>query len=153
MQRLLIMLMALTMSVGAVAAAEAEQPRRTDRTVHGSYGPYPAPVTGCHSALGPFACLVVDTRPVERFFSARVTDNHGQPVHVEVFSESRRIAAFCGQTATATAFPGGSHARVPRRAEQLVDHAGLPHQQDQDDGEHPRHAVEPAMRAWQIRLR
>jgi hypothetical protein len=72
---------------------------RTERTVEGEYGPFPAPVTGCNGVLDPFACLIVQTRSSESYFTAKVTDVHGQPVFVQVKSGgSQTIATFCGET-------------------------------------------------------
>jgi hypothetical protein len=114
----LIVLLILGLMAGAVATAEAKKkpkpkpqpkPIRVERTVEESYGPYPAPVTGCNSALGPFACAIIPTRPTESFFTAKVTDAHGQPVFVQV---SRRgggdIARFCGKTKGPIGFVGGT---------------------------------------------
>ena len=54
MKRLLIMFMVLGLVVGSVATAEASKKKRTrlERTIEESYGPYPAPVTGCSEPLG-----------------------------------------------------------------------------------------------------
>ena len=102
MRRFLIMFMVLGLTTGALTTAEAKKSRqRVERTVEGTYGSYPAPITGCNSPLGSYACMVVKTKPGERFFTAKVTDTHGQPVFVEVhaFSESQlRIFYFCGET-------------------------------------------------------
>lgn len=109
MKRLLILLMALGLMAGSVATAEAKrQSRRVERTVEGSYRPYPTPITGCNEPLGSWACLIVETRGSEAFFTARVTDAHGQPVAVDVFGGGRLIATFCGETAEAISFPAGT---------------------------------------------
>jgi hypothetical protein len=97
-KRILVMVVSLGLLVVSLGTAEAAKPTRTERTVQGSYGPYPAPVTGCNSPLGPFACLIVHTRPTERFFTAEVTDTHGQPVYVEVSHTGRAPVSFCGKT-------------------------------------------------------
>lgn len=83
MKRTLVTLLGLALVVGSVATADAKA-KRVERTVSGTYGPYPAPVTGCSEPLGGWACLVVETRSTERFFTATITDAHGQPVFVEV---------------------------------------------------------------------
>lgn len=101
MKRFTIMVVALGMLAGPVAAAEARPSPRVERTVVGSYGPYPAPVTGCNEALGTFACLIVSARSTEAYFTAKVTDTHGQPVFVEVLIYSGGLAddvTFCGET-------------------------------------------------------
>jgi hypothetical protein len=97
-KRSLITFMILGLMAGSVATTQAEAPDRVERTVEGSYGPYPAPVTGCNSPLGRFACLIIQTRPTEAFFTAKVTDAHGQPVFVEVRSGGGVVAIFCGET-------------------------------------------------------
>lgn len=98
MKRFLVMFTVVGVVASSLATAEAKKPTRSERTVVGHYGPYPAPVTGCNSALGSFACLVVHTRPTEWFFTAKVTDAHGLPVFVEVQDDAGRHAYFCGQT-------------------------------------------------------
>lgn len=112
MKRFLILFMVLGLIAGSVATAEAKRkkrPIRVERTVEGSYGLYPAPVTGCNEVLGSFACLVVETRPTERFFTAKVTDAHGQPVFVEVQSgPGNPLATFCGETTEPIGFYPGA---------------------------------------------
>ena len=111
MKRFVIVAVALGLTVGSLATAEAKmaQPARVERTVEASYGPpYLPPVTGCHSLLGPWACLVVATRPTEEFFTAEVTDAHGRPVFVSVISDYRTIATFCGETRRPIPFNPGS---------------------------------------------
>jgi hypothetical protein len=109
MKRTVILFVIMGMLTGSIASAEAKnRPRRVERTVVGSYGPYPAPVTGCNSALGPFACLILDSHSKESFFTAKVTDAHGQPVSVEVSGDYGFSATFCGETARPVRFPAGS---------------------------------------------
>src|SRR5688500_17602349 len=88
MRRFLIGLLVLGLMAGSAGIAEARQrparPARVERTVERSYGPYPAPVTGCNAALDYFACALITTRTTESFFTAKVTDAHGQPVSVDV---------------------------------------------------------------------
>lgn len=108
MKRLLVLVLTMAMAFSAVATAEARESGRTERTVQGSYGAYPTPVTGCNSALGPWACLIVRTRAKEAFFTATVADTHGQPVGVDVFSGGRLLASFCGKTTRPIAITPGS---------------------------------------------
>lgn len=101
MKRIVVVLMSLGMLVGALGTAEAGKSRRVERTVQGSYGPYPAPVTGCNEALGTYACMIVRARSTETFFTAKVTDTHGLPVFVDVLIYSGGLvdhATFCGAT-------------------------------------------------------
>ena len=111
MKRFLIVAMVLGLIAGSVATAGAKgtkSPTRVERTVEGSYGPpYVAPITGCKSLLGPWACLIIATRPSEAFFTAEVTDAHGQPVFVSVISQNRTIATFCGETTRPISFNSG----------------------------------------------
>ncbi len=108
MKRFLVMLLILGLLAGSVATAGAKKGKkraRVERTVEGSYGAYPAPVTGCNEPLGSWACLVVKPRLSERFFTAKVKDAHGQPVFVEVWNgDDGVIARFCGETTKPIAF-------------------------------------------------
>lgn len=108
MKRLLVMLMSLGLLAVSLGTAEAGKSRRVERTVQASYGAYPAPVTGCNSAMGPFACLIVQTRPAEAFFTATVADAHGQPVYIEASSGGHLLAAFCGRTTRPIAITPGA---------------------------------------------
>lgn len=112
MKRFFTLFMVLGLMFGSVATAEAKRSRksnRIERTVVGSYGPYPAPVTGCNEPLGLYACLVVDTRASETSLTAKVTDLHGQPVFVEVaVSGGGTVGSFCGETTRPITFESGS---------------------------------------------
>ena len=113
MKRFLILSMVLGLVAGSVATAEAKKSRQPiERTVVGTYGSFPAPVTGCNSPLGTYACMIVETRSGERFLAAKVTDTHGQPVFVEVrvFKASTLAGfhTFCGETERPIRFVPGS---------------------------------------------
>jgi hypothetical protein len=102
MKRLAIVLMITGLVAGSVATVEAKEagPFRVERTVKASYAPpYVPPITGCKSALGPWACLLVTTRSNEAFFTARVEDAHGQPVFVWWSGSNGASGTFCGETA------------------------------------------------------
>jgi hypothetical protein len=124
MRRLLVGFLILGLMAGSVGMAEAQQrpaprgasSRRVERTVQRDYGPYPAPVTGCNSALSYYACALIRTRTKEAFFTGKVTDVHGQPVYVEVEfwcggygtwygTQCAPDAHFCGRTSTPIRFP------------------------------------------------
>lgn len=107
-KRFLIVLMSLGMLAGSWGTAEAGKSKRVERTVEGSYGLYPSPVTGCNEVLGPWACMNVRTRSTEAFFTAKVTDSHGQPVFVEVLQSSGGRIVFCGQTKAPIAIRPGA---------------------------------------------
>jgi hypothetical protein len=118
MKRLIILIAVLVLGAGSVSTAAAQgTPPRVQRTVTGSYGPYPAPVTGCNSALGTFACLYLDARSKEAFFTAEVRDTHGLPVYVEVWDRHQFLASFCGTTSEPIGFRAGDTLRF---------HVGLP---------------------------
>lgn len=106
--RLAVAMVIVALGIGSVGTAEAKKPSRTERTTHASYGPYPAPVTGCNSALGSFACAIVHTRATEHYFTAKVTDVHGQPVFVEVTSGGGVVTRFCGETPRPVPISAGS---------------------------------------------
>lgn len=123
MKRFLIVAVVLGVTVGSLTTAEAKkkQPARFERTVVDSYGPYPAPVTGCNEPMGSYSCVSIATHlyPRERFFTAKVTDAHGLPVFVEVRGGSAGVVAtFCGETKSPVAFEPGSW---------LQFHVGLNH--------------------------
>jgi hypothetical protein len=106
--------MVLAPVYGSAATATAGTPGRVERTVEARYAPpYVSPVTGCHELLGPWACLIVQTRSTEAFFNAKVTDAHGQPVYFEVGAHGASVwdyefvGGFCGQTAGPIAFRPG----------------------------------------------
>lgn len=119
MKRFLIMFMVLGLVAGSVATAEAAKgPRRVERTVKRSYecnpfGVWP-PVCGWNH-------IPVETRVTEAFFTAKVTDAHGQPLYVEVYEGARSfwadaydglaeqpadrfVGSFCGETSEPMAF-------------------------------------------------
>ena len=101
MKRFLITFMVLGLIAGSVSAAGAtgRKPKRVQRTVEGSYGAVPESTTGCNADMDTFTCLVVDVRPRESFFTAKVTDAHGQPVFVQVLTQGGdRVTTFCGET-------------------------------------------------------
>lgn len=100
------LLAVLVIALLAVVSPAMAAPAKVQRTVVGSYGAYPAPVTGCNSALGPWACMIVRTQPTERYFSVEVTDAHGQPVYFTVMGNGF-IAEFCGKTKAPIEFTHG----------------------------------------------
>lgn len=113
MKRFLIMFMVLGLITASAVTAEAKGKKRAariERTVQGSYGPYPAPATGCNEPLGSWACVSVPTQTRENFFTAKVTDTHGQPVFVEVLHDGGRDT-FCGETTSPIATVPGSTLR------------------------------------------
>ncbi len=111
MKRFLVMFMVLGLIAGSVSTAGAAKKtrKRVERTVEGSYGAVPEPLTGCDLGRGAFTCMVVDPRPTEAFFTAKVTDAHGQPVWVQVVNEDGgSLGTFCGETTEPVSFDAGS---------------------------------------------
>lgn len=111
MKRFLILFMILGLTIGSLATAEAKKIKRVERTVEGHYRALPEPVTGCNGLLGngSFGCVVIDARPTEAFFTAKVTDAHGQPVFVQVVTErDGTVGTFCGETTRPVFFEAGS---------------------------------------------
>ena len=96
-----------TKQEGKQEAKQGASEPRVERTVEESYGPYPAPVTGCNSVLGPYACLIIPTDSREAFFTAKVSDAHGLPVFVEVRGGGLN-ARFCGETKKPIRFRPGA---------------------------------------------
>jgi hypothetical protein len=107
MKRILIVLITMVMTLGLTAAAQAAEPQRSRRTIHGSYRPYPSPVTGCNELLGSWACMIVHTQPTERFAAVRVTDAHGLPVYFSLFIPGTGFRGFCGETKTPISIVSG----------------------------------------------
>ncbi len=115
MKRFLILFTALGLIAVSVASAEAKKPpKRVERTVEGTYNtqfvPYGSQLASmCDNATG---CVIIDTRPDEAYFTAKVTDAHGQPVPVTVFSNDsngygRAYGTFCGETEEPIPFDRG----------------------------------------------
>ena len=112
MKRFLMLVMVLGLVIGSVATAEAKrqkEPTRVERTVEENYGALPEPSIGCNADRGSLACVVVHAHPTETFFTAKVTDAHGQPVFVQVVGEGvGRNGTFCGETTRPVSFDAGS---------------------------------------------
>ena len=111
MKRILIMFMILGLIAGSVASAQAKgkRPGRVERTVEKSYE--------CSPAVFPPVCsgqyrLHVETRASESFFTAKVSDAHGQPLYVDVSEtysgKGRLVGSFCGQTSEPLRFHPGA---------------------------------------------
>ena len=111
MKRFLILFLILGLFAGSVATAEAKRKKaaRVERTVEEKYGALPEAATGCNADRGSLACIVVDARSTEAFFTAKVTDAHGQPVFVQVVAVGGgRVGTFCGETTRPVSFQAGS---------------------------------------------
>lgn len=106
MKRFLIMFMVLGLLAGSVATAEAKKKKSSpvERTIEERYGVVPYPLTECER--GSLTCMAVEARPTEAFFTAKVTDAHGQPVFVQVNGGAE--GTFCGETTRPMSFEPGS---------------------------------------------
>ena len=106
-KRLLIMIITMAVTIGTVTNAAATT-ARSERTLYGSYGPNPSPVTGCNEVLGSWACMIVRTQPTERYVAVKVTDTHGLPVYFSVFIPSTGFwVDACGEIKAPIAFGNG----------------------------------------------
>ena len=123
MKRFLILFMVLGFvagSVGTVEAKKTKKPMRAERTVRGSYTNQFVPFSGLagfHCAEQ-FAqgCIAVETRGEESYFTASVSDAHGQPVLVTVTGAGPYPGwtvydTFCGETAEPISFDPGAELR------------------------------------------
>jgi hypothetical protein len=118
MKRSLILLMLLGLIAGSVSTAEAKKtvkPVRVERTVEATYtGPW-LPFGNWDCAPSDHrGCVTITTGPRESFLTGKVTDAHGQPVLVKVWSEYESSGArpifygsFCGETTDPVRFPAG----------------------------------------------
>ncbi|MDQ3646507.1 MAG: hypothetical protein M3345_06160 [Actinomycetota bacterium] len=116
MKRLLLLFMVLGLIAGSVATAEAEKrkkPPRVERTVEVTYDAPFVPMTVCGEWSGlSWGCVDVPTRKTEASFTAKVTDAHGLPVAVNVYSSNEygtfgHYRTFCGETTEAWAIQPG----------------------------------------------
>ena len=108
MKRIVVLVIGLALLSVSFGTAEASKSKRVERTVQGTYGAYPTPVTGCNDVLGPWACMTVRARSTEAFFTASVADAHGQPVLVNVYSSGGWLTSFCGRTTRPVAITPGA---------------------------------------------
>jgi hypothetical protein len=120
MKRFLILFMVFGLMAGSVMTAEAKRTSvRVERTVEGSYDTQFVPFSGLvtHSCAqdGAIGCVIIQTRAREGFFTARVTDAHGQPVLVKVSGRDPNgepdvwflYGSFCGETEQPISFERG----------------------------------------------
>jgi hypothetical protein len=104
--------MVLGLVAASVATAEAKgkkKPSRAERTVETRYE--------CEPAVFPPVCSgqyreYVETRATEAFFTAKVSDAHGQPLYVNVYEDypgkHRLVGSFCGETSEPMSFHPGA---------------------------------------------
>lgn len=122
MKRFSICFIALGLIAGSVATAQAKKsPQRVERSVEGAYDtqfvPFGGLVTHTCDQQTTVGCVIIETRPKEAFFTAKVEDAHGQPVLVTVtdmtadFGPTRTYGTFCGETEEPIAFDRGETLR------------------------------------------
>lgn len=85
--------------------ADAKKPKKVTRVAEGTYDAPPLVVVGTCAQTGAVGCVSFATSPKERYFSAEVTDQHGQPVYVSIGQDTNgdsqddaTVGAFCGKT-------------------------------------------------------
>jgi hypothetical protein len=93
-----------------VAPAEAgkkkkKKKQRIERTVEGTYDLPTLVIAGSCSSSGAIGCVALPSAAKERFVTATVTDQHGQPVYVSVQADTdgnnqddEVFGSFCGET-------------------------------------------------------
>ena len=112
MKKTIAVALALGLLVGAlVAPAEAgkkkkkrKKPVRVERQVQGTYAA-PATVVGNCTQTDGIGCMTITNGPGEKYLTASVTDEHGQPVAISVAADldgdiqtETTYGAFCGET-------------------------------------------------------
>ncbi|MDQ3646509.1 MAG: hypothetical protein M3345_06170 [Actinomycetota bacterium] len=114
MKRFLVTFMILGLVLGSVATAESKKkPRRSERTVEGTYQAPALFLYGACDDSGGIGCVSFTTKPNERFLTAKVVDAHGLPVFVLVRNEvdgfpaqgAETYGTFCGETTQPIAVP------------------------------------------------
>lgn len=116
MKRFLIMFMVAGLLSASMTTAESKgAPKRTTRTVEGSYDSPVLTIVGFCAESDGIGCVSFTTGQNERFVTAKVVDAHGLPVFVLVRSEAEGFPAqgaetygtFCGETTEPIAVPPG----------------------------------------------
>lgn len=114
MKRAIAVALALGLLGGAlVGPAEAgKKPKKVTREAEGSYDLPPLVIAGTCSQTGAIGCVTFLTGPKEKFVTAKVTDQHGQPVAVSVSAntdgqvgDDESYGDFCGETEEPIAVP------------------------------------------------
>lgn len=117
MKKAIAVALSLGLLVGAlVAPAEAgkkkRKPKKVTREVEGSYDLPPLVLVGTCSQTGAIGCVTFLSGPKEKFVTAKITDQHGQPVAVSVsanldgeIGDDETYGTFCGETEEPIAIP------------------------------------------------
>jgi hypothetical protein len=106
MRRALVLMIVLGLVLGSVAVADAKKkPKRTTRTAEGAYDAPPLVVAGTCAQTGAVGCVLFATGADESYVTAKVTDQHGLPVLVQVSANTDgntgddvTFGSFCGET-------------------------------------------------------
>ena len=118
MKRSVIMLMILGLVLGSVATAESKRkPKRTTRTIEGSYASPAIFLYGSCATSDGIGCVSFTTKANERFVTAKVVDAHGLPVFAMVREEhisdpvegAEVYGTFCGETTEPIVVPPGEN--------------------------------------------
>jgi len=121
MRRTLAVALILGLVAGAlVAPAEAgkkkkKKKQRIERTVEGTYDLPTLVVAGSCSSSGAIGCVALPSAGKERFVTAKITDQHGQPAFVSIGADTdgdnaddETYGFFCGETDEPIAIPPGT---------------------------------------------
>ena len=91
--------------VGTAEAGKKRKPKKVTREAEGSYDLPPLVIAGTCSQTGAIGCVAFVTGAKERYVTAEVTDQHGQPVAVSIsantdgeFGDDETYGTFCGKT-------------------------------------------------------
>lgn len=111
MKKILVLFMILGLVVGSITTAEAgkkkkkrKKPKRVEREAQGTYAA-PATLVGNCTQQDGIGCMTIQAGPKEKFVTAKVTDDHGQPVAIRVSADldgdsstETTYGDFCGET-------------------------------------------------------
>ena len=107
MKKTLSVVLMLALSVGSFAAAPDEakkKPKKTERTAQGTYAA-PATLVGNCTQTDGIGCMTIASGTNESYLTAKVTDQHGQPVSIAVDADldgdgttETNYGSFCGET-------------------------------------------------------
>lgn len=111
MKKLVVLFLIMGLVFGSLATAEAgkkkkkkKKPQKVERKAEGTYAA-PATLVGSCSQTDGIGCMGIMSGPEETFITAKVTDNHGQPVAIRVSADldgdnstETTYGDFCGET-------------------------------------------------------
>jgi hypothetical protein len=111
MKRLLVLLLLVGLVAGSITTAEAakkkKKKKKNAKVTRSAVGTYSAPATAvgnCTQTDG-VGCMTIASGPKEKYLTAEVTDQTGQPVVIEVSADldgdiqtETTYGTFCGKT-------------------------------------------------------